>query len=207
MINVTGVRQFMDAIVAPNLERFTYISTNHDGDPPSTVFDGFGSKFTSVHHLLLSNSATSHDRSLDRRDAWVLCEAFPHVRHVELKGGSLPLLFCPSRCKKPGSDGPPARPISTWTELPAWLVNRRIVLGLQRLHVTLKGSTSSGSYYGGLDDHIGIRNFAELFECLKENCVLDLDNFHLIPLGVFLSMSRNSHLGLEMPRTKDEAYG
>ena len=244
MINVTGVRQFMDAIVAPNLERFTYISTNHDGDPPSTVFDGFGSKFTSVHHLLLSNSATSHDRSLDRRDAWVLCEAFPRVRHVELKGGSLPLLFGPSRCKKPGSDGPPARPISTWTELesftinglndqwldpahlPAWLVNRRIVLGLQRLHVTLKGSTSSGSYYGGLDDHIGIRNFAELFECLKENCVLDLDNFHLIPLGVFLSMSRNSplrvvspynwlqpwilfspHLGLEMPRTKDEAYG
>ena len=209
ILNVTGARKFTDAIVAPNLERFNYISMDRSGDPPSIALNEFGSKFVNVHHLLFSYSATQYTPDLFGRDTWVLCQAFPGVRHVELRGGSLPDLFS---AKKPDSNEPTPRPIGTWTELEsltlnglsnqwlnpdhllAWLTDRQ-ALGLQRLHITLKGSSSS-CY---IEDQIRIGEFARLYEDLKEMCMLELVNVCLPMPTVSLSMAANSSLRVVSP--------
>jgi len=188
-------RQFVNAIVVPNLERFAYTSFIGD-DPPSVVLRGFRSKFTNVRHLSFYHAKT---RSTDA-DAIALCEAFPGVRHVELRTNQPSHLFDPTL-----SNVCARRPIDLWTELEsltlwalhskwlepnqfsAWLVDRQ-ALAPRKLYVKL---IHSG--YNALDKSIDFE-FTGLYEVLKENCVLELDNITLKLPEVHLHMPANSWL-------------
>ena len=189
--------QFLDAIVAPSLEQFKYVSADFD-DPPSVVFGRCRFKFASVRHLFCSYIESTPD--LCYNDAMALCEAFPGVRHMEYEANHLPHLFHSTATQELGRN--PRRPIDVWTEFeslkvrmpdglepnefPAWLVDRR-ALGLRLLHVKL----SYSSYVlpnQTIDDH-----FALLYEPLKQNCILELENVPLMP-WVDLRIPANSLL-------------
>ena len=104
-------RQILDAIVAPNLERFEYTSFDFDS-PLFIILRGFRSKFTNVHHLSFDRPKNTSTPGLSFADAIAFYEAFPGVRHVELKTNQLSLLFDPTlRNTRTG------RPIVLWTEL------------------------------------------------------------------------------------------
>ena len=193
IIYFAKARQIMDAMVAPNLERFKYISSDPD-DPPSVALRGFRSKFTSVRRLCFYRNKIGSTPELLYADAIALCGAFPGVRYVKLKTDVLAHLFDPT-----SSNACARRPIDLWTELEsltfcrlhpkwlepnqfsAWLVDRQ-ALGLRKLHVKLK-------YHCGDDSE-----FPRLYEVLKENCVLELDGFRVTLRDVYLHMSVNSRL-------------
>jgi len=90
-----NARQFMDAIVAPNLERFIYTSFYSD-DAPFVSLRGFLSKFTDVRYLTFYRPKTPTAPELLDADAIALCKTFPGVRHVKLKTNQLPHLFDPT---------------------------------------------------------------------------------------------------------------
>jgi len=180
----TITRQFMDAIMAPNLAQFKYSSSSSD-DLSSVALGGFCSKFTSVRDLSFSCTKIRWTPELLYADAIALCEAFPGVRHVELSTSLLPHFFDPTL-----NNARARRPIDLWTELESltfwglrskwlepnqlssWLADRQ-ALGLRKLHVKL----ASLSEYGpgqGIDF-----KFPQLYKVLKENCNLELDNFLL----------------------------
>ena len=192
--------QFMDAIIAPNLERFKYTYSGSD-DPPSIVLGGLRSKFTSVRHLSLCHILNRDIPELLHADAIVLCEVFPGVRHVEFETNQFRHFFDPTldnartRC-----------PIDLWTELEslticgvqpswlepyqfsAWLVDRK-ALGLRQLHVKLVCFSAYVSPGQNADF-----NFLRLYEVLKENCTLELDNFPLTLTEMRLYMPVDSRL-------------
>jgi len=195
---LTTTRPFMKAIVAPNLERLNYTSFGVD-DPPSVTLRGLHSKFTNVRHLSFNRSVDMHIPELHYADAATLCKAFPGVRHVELKTNQLPHLFRPTP-----SNTSARRPIDFWTELEsltlcgvhptwlkpnqflAWLVDRQ-ALGLRKLYVRLvQFSDDPGESFDF--------EFFRLYEVLKENCILELDNFPLTLPGMHLYMPVNSWL-------------
>jgi len=175
-------RRFMNAIVAPNVEQFTYTSFDAD-DPPSVVFRGLRSKFTNVRHLSFYRPKTKSTPELLYADAIALCEAFPGVHHVELNTDQLSHFFDPTL-----SNARARRPIDLWTELEsltlcglhpkwlepnqfsAWLVDRQ-ALGLRKLYVKLVHS----SEYDGPSESFDFE-FPPLYEILKENCILEFDN-------------------------------
>ena len=186
----------MKAIVAPNLEWFDYMCIDRHGDPPSATFDTFDSKFANVRHLVFS--WTRDASNLRGAEALVLCQAFPGVRHLTLKGRQLPYLF-----ERHDS----THLIGSWADLesltldglhyywPArdslldWLVERR-AFGLQLLRVKfIKQIWEPANTLRIRDD----RYFFMLFEQLKENCILELDNFEFMP-RIYLSMSEGSPL-------------
>ena len=192
--------RLMGAIVAPNLERFEYNSFDSD-DPPSVALHGLRSKFTNVRHLTFYRFTDTNTPELLYADAITLCEAFPDVRHVELRTHHLPHLFDPTL-----SNARARRPIDLWTELEslslcglhpkwlesdqfsAWLVDRQ-ASGLRKLHVKLVRSYESN------DPVVGFK-FPRLYKVLKENCILELDNFRLPSPEMYLSMPLNSRLRL-----------
>ena len=171
----------MYAIVAPNLERLTYISFPFD-DPPSVTLRQFRSKFTNVLYLSFHWQESLNSPGQCTVDTIDLCEVFPRVRYVELNTNQLPHLFDPTP-----SNARAHRPIDLWTklesltlcglhpkwfdpnQLSAWLVNRQ-ALGLRKLHVKLLPEYSSPG------QSIDFK-FSQLYEVLKENCILDLVNF------------------------------
>ena len=73
--------QFMDAIIAPNLERFKYTYSGSD-DQPSVALGRFHSKFTSVRHLSLYHTTDRYIPKSLYTNAFAVCEAFPGIRHV-----------------------------------------------------------------------------------------------------------------------------
>jgi len=190
---LTRARQFINAIMAPNLERFKY--TSGSGNLPSVALRGFRSKFTSVRHLSFCGAELLY------ADTIALCEAFPGVRHVELKTKGLPHFFDPDL-----SDAPVYRPIDLWTELEtltlcglhpkwlepnqfsAWLFDRQ-ALGMRRLHVKLE-HLSGFNGPGQFTDF----EFPRLYKVLKENCILELDDFPLTLPRMYLYMPVNSQL-------------
>ena len=196
---VKSARKFLNAIVAPNLERFKYDSSS--GDSPSVVLDELGTKFNNVRHLHF-NWYSGDSRSFKSADLTTLCKVFPSIRHVELSGiKQLPYLFDPT----PNQPNPRVRcPIDLWTELEslalqglhpnwlepnqllAWLANRQ-ALGLRRLHVKL---------YSSWNDHSRYRtfNFPRLYEMLKQTCILELDGFPLPLPEMHLYMPVDSSL-------------
>ena len=165
--------QYMDAIVAPILERFIYTSFDSD-DAPSAAWRGFRSKFINVRHLSFDCRKDTTTRKLLHSDAIALCEAFPGVRHVKLKTNQLPHLFDPTL-----NNARARRPIDLCAELEsltlcglhpkwlkpnqfsAWLVDRQ-ALGLRKLHVKLVHFPDSGP--GQSIDF----KFHRLYEVLKE---------------------------------------
>ena len=187
-------RQFINAIIAPNLEQLKYTSSLSD-DPPSVALHGFRSKFTSVRHLSFCGVELHHD------DVIALCEAFPGVRHVELETNVLPHFFDPEL-----SNARTHRPIDLWTELKsltlcglhlkwlepnklsAWLFDRR-ALGLRKLHVKLERSSELSGPAPWTDFE-----FPRLYEVLKEYCILELVNFPLTLPKMYLYMPGNSRL-------------
>ena len=196
---VKSARGFLNAIVAPNLERFKYDSSSDD--PPSAALDELGTKFNNVRHLHFHwYSEDSH--SFKSADLTALCKVFPSIRHVELSGTKqLPYLFDPT----PNQPNPRVRcPIDLWTELEsmafqglhpnwlepnqllAWLANRQ-ALGLRRLHVKIYSSRSDHSRYRTF-------NFPWLYEMLKQTCILELDGFPLPLPEMHLYMPVDSSL-------------
>ena len=188
MVRVTKTRPILDAIVAPNLEQFNYTPSYRD-DSLSVAFSGFRSKFTNVRQLSFSRFGSWDVSEFLLGDAMCICEAFSGVHHVELDGEDWPYLFePPSSQLEPGSNSDIRYPMDLWTELTSltfrglhskwlkrgqlmdWLVHRR-ALGLQRLHVKVKGSHRS-KVVQSIDQH-SIR----LYEGLKENCILELNGF------------------------------
>ena len=185
---IKSVGQFLDAIVAPSLERFKYVSIG-SGDPPSVTCRF---KFTNVRHFFYSCMEDPLEQC--HNDTMALCEAFPGVRHMEFEPNHLPHLFHTTASQELGRN--PRRPIGVWTELEsltirepqrlelnpfsAWLVDRQ-ALGLRRLHVNLLYS-SYPLPNETINDH-----FALLYEALKQNCTLVLDNVPSIP-GMSLSI-------------------
>jgi len=143
----------MDAIMAPNLERFNY--TSGSDDPPSEALRGFSSKFTSVRVLSFYCTKVRWAPELLCADAIALCEAFPGVRHVELRADLLPRFFDPTL-----NNARARRPIDLWTELESltllglrskwlepnqllsWFADRQ-ALGLRKLHVKLASISNS----------------------------------------------------------------
>ena len=201
------IRPFLDAIVVPNLEQFDYISSGPD-DLPSATFSGFSSKFTNVCQLSFSRSGRPGIPELLDGDAMSLCEAFPGVRHVGLDGENWPYLFNPLPIRAESSDNSHIRcPMDLWTKLEsltfnrlhskwlepdqlmAWLVHRQ-ALSLQQLHVKVKGTCHSKVIQG--IDQRSIR----LYERLKENCILELDGFSLIPMMDFSVPGDSSSKGV-----------
>ena len=199
--NVPELNPFMDAIIAPNLEWFDYDLLDHSGDLPSATFDRLDSKFANVRHLFFSWTPMDSDApDPGHVDALALCQAFPGVRHLTLRGRQLPYLF-------EWHDSTRSRRfIDSWAELESltlhglhyywtardrllgWLVNRR-ALGLQLLRVKFAKQSF---------DHVDtpIRtdyDFIMLYEQLKENCILELHNFELRP-KMYLSMTEGSPL-------------
>ena len=193
-------RQFMDAIVTAKIEQFKYTSFDSD-DPPFVTLRGFGSKFTNVRYLSFDRPKCMDTPELCYADAIALCEAFPGVCHVELKTNQLPHLFDPTP-----SNTRARCPIDIWTELESltlcglhpkwlepnqfsfWLVHRH-ALGLRKLHVKL----AYLSERNGPNQSI-VFKFPRLYEVLKENCVLELDNFRLTLPEMCLYMPVNSQL-------------
>ena len=186
MVDVAKTRPFLDAIVVPNLKRYT---SSRCGDLPSVAFSGFSSKFTNVRQLSFSRSNKMDAPELLDGDAISLCEAFPGAHHVELDGGDWPYLFDPPSIRSESGPNSHIRyPMDLWTGLEsltfnrlhsrwlepdlltAWLVHRR-VLSLQQLHVKVKGPHQS-NVVQGIDQH-SIR----VYERLEENCILELDGF------------------------------
>ena len=91
MIHFKNAREFVDAIVAPHLERFKYVSVEPDMLPTGT-----GSKFVNVRHLHLSYPESLYNNPLFRHcNTDVICEAFPNVRHVESRVDDWSHLFHP----------------------------------------------------------------------------------------------------------------
>ena len=176
--------QFLDAIVAPSLERFKHVSLGSD-DPPSILLGRSRFKFTNVRHLFCS---CLDGFALCYNDAMALCEAFPGVRHMEFEANHLPCLFHTTAIQE--LDRNPRRPIDVWTELESltvrmpkelepnllsvWLADRRD-LGLRPLHVKLSYSSYS-PHDEAINDH-----FPLLYEALKRNCILELNNVPLMP--------------------------
>jgi len=191
-------RQFMKAIVAPNLERLHYTSFDVD-DPPSVTLRGFRSEFTNVRHLSFNRPMDMNTPKLHYADAAALCKAFPGVRHVELKTDQLSHLFDPTP-----SNAHARRPIDFWTELEsltlcgmhptwlepnqflAWLVGRQ-ALELRKLYVRLVQFSDDPSESFDFE-------FFRLYEVLRETCILELDNFRLTLPEMDLYMPVNSRL-------------
>jgi len=192
-------RQFMDAIIAPNLERFKHTYSG-SGDQPSVALGGLCSKFTSVRHLSLYHTQHMCAPKQLYTDAIAVCEAFPGVRHVELKTNRLPHFFDPTL-----NNACARRPIDLWTELEslticghpkwlepdpfsAWLVDRQ-ALGLRKLHVKLVFLPEYSCPGQGIDF-----KSPRLYEVLKDSCNLELDNFPLTLPEMHLYMPVNSRL-------------
>ena len=187
-------RQFVDAIMAPNLERLKYTSFGPDGSP-SVALRGSRSKFTSVRHLIF------HGTTLLYADAIALCEAFPGVRRVESMTNELPHFFDPEV-----GNARAHHPINLWTELEsstlrglhpkwlepkqlsAWLFDRQ-ALGLRKLHLKLErlSEFNGPSRYAEFE-------FSQLYEVLKENCILELVCFPLTLPKMYLYKPVNSRL-------------
>jgi len=192
--SVVEARQFINAIMAPNLERFEYASDGSN-DLPSVALRGFRSKFASVRHLSFCGV------ELPYADAIALCKAFPGVRHVESRTNESPHFF-----DTEPSNARARRPINLWTELEsltlcglgpkwlepnqfsAWLVDRQ-ALGLRKLHVKLE-------HLSGFDDlgRYPDVKFPRLYEVLKENCNLELVGFPLTLPTMHLYVTVNSGL-------------
>ena len=165
---------FMQAIIAPNLECFTYFCFDEEENPPSVVFAGLGSKFTTVHRV--SFPVTSVIGQFPTYDHSPLCQAFPNVCHARLNPRDLIDLFTPSRRGDESIRGA----IDLWRNLTSltvgglhsrwwealnlltrWLMQRR-KLGLPLLHVKISCSLS--------DD------FGFLYGCLRDHCLLEFDD-------------------------------
>ena len=194
------VGQFMDAIVAPNLERFKYTSFDYDHSP-FVLLHGFRPKFTNIRYLTFHCPDIEGTPEPHCADAIALCEAFPGARYVELKTNQLCDLFDPTLSSSR------TRPIDLWTELESlnlgrphpkwlepnqflgWLVDRR-ALGLRKLHVKLEHLPE---YDLGPSHRIDFK-FPRLYEVLKDNCILELDNFPLTLPEMRLYMPVKSRL-------------
>ena len=151
---VKSAGEFLNAIVAPNLEQVEYGPSSND--PPSVALNGLNTKFNNVRHLYFTQSSQD-SRFFEPKytDLITLCKVFPGIRHVELLGiEQLPYLFDPP----PNQPNSHVRcPIDLWTELEslafqglhpnwlepnqlsAWLADRQ-ALGLRRLHVKIYSS-------------------------------------------------------------------
>ena len=193
-----SAREFLDAIVAPNLEQFKYIP--FPDDPPLAALNGLDDKFNKVRHLHFSPAEQQCG------DLTTIFEVFPGIRHAELSDTNrLPSLFDPTSNQ---ANSRARWPIDLWTELEsltfhglhpnwlepnqlsAWLVGRQ-ELGLRRLHVKL----IDPSQYDDCSDQLSIDlNFPRLFEVLKETCILELDHFPLNLMGIHLYMPVDSSL-------------
>ena len=196
---VKSARVFLNAIVAPNLERFKYDSSS--GDPPSVALDALDTKFNNVRHLHFT-WYSKDSRSFKYADLMTLCKVFPSIRHVELSGiKQLPYLFDAT----PKQPNPRVRcPIDLWTELEslafqglhpnwlepnqlsAWLADRQ-ASGLRRLHVKLYSARNDYSRHSAF-------NFPRLYEVLKKTCILELDEFPLPLPEMYLYMPADSSL-------------
>ena len=200
---VERTREFLNAIVTPNLEEFEY--SPFPEHPLSFALDGLGDKFNKVRYLHFSPTGGLRFNEDYYADLTPIFEVFPGIRHAEFAEANwLSSLFDPPLNQ---ANSRARRPINLWTELEsltfhglhpvwlksdqlsAWLVDRR-ALGLRRLHVKLIGSTHYG-YHDLLN--IGV-NFPRLYEVLKETCTLELDRFSLNLLGIQLYMPVDSSL-------------
>ena len=119
-LNVSNVNQVLEAIVAPNLERFVYCD---DFAAPRVVFGGVGPKFSSVRYLRMCSTGRM-DHIIKRASQFnnnhydpprFECQTFPGVRHVELNSEVL-LNVCPARPQSENSTQDPY-PMDCWKDL------------------------------------------------------------------------------------------
>ena len=198
ILHCTGGKQFLEAIVVPNLERFVYIRDirEHHG---AAVFGDLESKFDHVQQLSFSWAAAGlglpTDFDLDRGDTIALLNAFPFVHHAEVDlrviypvfdhPGSWRLLQSLTFNIILGDDW------SLGTDrLVSWLKARQ-GLGLPRLRLKLSAAPFDNSWKSPPESDVG--TFAKLYEDLRMHCDLYLEDFLLRP-SMFLSMEGNSPL-------------
>ena len=172
---VTHTRRILQAIVAPNLQRFTYDASFESED----VFSGLGPKFRSVRSLHMPC------KFFDPPDTVLLCETFPGVRHVELKQWNFMNFFEPCFCTTDPAESPYRidrwndleslslwEPDAEWTEglddLLRWLTHRR-KSDLPPLHVKLTGIRVDKPSEAMLDYSL------QLYNKLKAYCILEFD--------------------------------
>ena len=172
---VTHTGQILQAIIAPNLERFVYNSWDeHLHDEAESAFGDLESKFSSVSHLdIRSANGTSQ--------AFLLCEAFPGVQQIELDLKKVPELFCPLDPLATSNVAHPSYAIDRWSNLEnlsvrptssKWTttsdnfidwVKQRGNLG-KPLHVRLTGATEATFDY-----------LLRLYNSLRGSCTLEFD--------------------------------
>ena len=186
-VEVLGAKEFMEAIVAPNLEYFKYSSS----DPHSDAFDQVGSKFSKVRHISISFPDSTPLRCSDYHDyggAMALSVAFPGIRRAELNGKNIALFFSISSMPCAG------RPADRWTGLETltmlgasgilpngftdlidWLVHRRR-LGFSPLRIKLiyTGHNSEGVAFNP--------SILRYYYKLREHCILEMEGFQLISI-------------------------
>ena len=192
VFNVNAIRRFLVAIIAPNLERFIYSAG--DGELPSVVFAGLGSKFSNVHHLSLSGGSFL-DR--DRNGAVYLSRAFPGVQHMEVRHRHNLRLIIPRRWHRHRS----VYRVDVWKQLDTltlrnmvhakpedlkcllgWTMRRKRT-SFDPLHLTIY---CPGKPY---DD---ARLFERYFDVMKESCITVLHSPAVRPIV---------YAGLDLPPT------
>ena len=195
---ISGSSDFLQAIIAPNLEHFEYRPCYVDS--PSLVFGGLRAKFTSVHHITFSDFT---DRASDDPCALPLCEAFPNVRHAELAPQDLTGLLMVRPCSAESTHnnlypidvwkdlqsltlrGPSDEWIDSLEQLPGWLL-RRQKSGLPRLRIKV---TDLGCF----DRTVNVVDyFLRLHNHLQDYCYLEFN----IPMEVNLRTVADSSLVL-----------
>ena len=175
-LTVAHTGQILQAITAPNLERFVYSSwREHIHGAPESSFGDLESKFSSVPHLDIRKvNGTSR--------AFLLHEAFSGVRHIELNLEDVPDFFRLSLPLAKSNAAHPSYAIDRWSNLEnlsvrpssskwtttsdnfiEWVKQRG--MNLERpLHVKLTGATEATLDY-----------LLRIYNSLKGCCTLEFD--------------------------------
>ena len=199
-LSVTETDRFLQAIIAPNLERFNYNPDNYVATKPlSVIFGGLGPKFTNVQHISFPNFGSIGRLPDNEGGALSLCKAFPNVRHAELNLLNLNNLFSGRSAAEFGYH------IDCWKDLQSlticirsrflwvkvegldylsqWIIQRQ-KSGLPPFHVKLTGF-APGKYPND--------SLERLHDCLGYYCNLEAD----VPItkkAVHLSMVADNSL-------------
>jgi len=194
-VEVLGAKEFMKAIVSPNLEYLKYSS-----DSPSPAFGEVGPKFSKVRHISFSDVIPRCPSDYhDYGGAMAFCEALPGVRHAELTGKdistffhSAPGLSCTGRpadwwngleslvILDPSSGNFP----NSFTGLIDWLVDRRR-LGFSQLRMKLVHTKHDSE---AIPFNLRILQY---YHDLKEHCSLEMEGFPLMPtMNIYLGENR-----------------
>ena len=195
-LQVVGVKQFLEAIDAPNLTQFVYVRRS-DEDRPAAVFGDLGSKFNHVHRLSFSWAPSNRHPLRDPRiftdDAVALSRTFPCVYHAEV---DLRVLFPvfdnhAESWKCLQSLTFDVLHSKDWFEgqglnrLVSWLKGRQ-ELGLPPLR--LKFTTGQKAACSDRDDGY---HFGTVYNHLQKYCILELEDFLLMP-DMYFSVEENS---------------